>query len=89
MNYQANYNQLVLNLARLVVDLAIQHNFYTRQQGEIAHLKQNPDFVSRFRQFQPPLSQLEKTLAQEKVEARQAAEALQGILSQVSKFLEP
>lgn len=84
---EINYKQLVINLTKLTVDLAIENSFYKRQIGEIA-VKQHPDFVSRFQQFQPPLGQFERNLAQEKVDFRQIAADLQGILSSISRFLE-
>jgi hypothetical protein len=83
---RANYGQLVLNLARLTVDLAIERAFYPELPAR-AQLEQNPSFAARFRQFQPPLSRLEKTLAQESVEYQEAAESLQAVLDKLRTFL--
>jgi len=79
---KTNYTQLVTNLARLAVDLALENDYYKRQMGEIAHFRELPETMKRLREFQPPLNTLEKASYD-----KEAADAVQGILTAIRQLL--
>lgn len=87
MNEKNNYGQLVLNLARLAVDLAIENEFYKRSQGEIAGIRQHPDARKKYARFQPPLRKLEIAVSNQETNDRELAKALQRILESIRELL--
>jgi hypothetical protein len=82
MDDRANYKQLVLNLARLAVDRALENDHYQRQFGDIGHFRELPETRKRLAGFQPPLDRLEKASND-----KESAAALQGILDSIRKLL--
>jgi len=82
MDDKANYKQLVLNLARLAVDLALQNDYYKRQIGDIAGFRELPETMKRLREFQPPLARLENA-----PDDGEAASALGSVLAAIAHFL--
>ncbi len=87
MNDKENYNQLVLNLARHAVDLALECNYHRNHgAGEPTDLNKHPDTKQKMKQFQPPLGELDSALFASPDEKRAAA-ALQAILAAMAQLL--
>jgi hypothetical protein len=86
MSTQNSYRQLVFNLAKLTVDLAIEVSFHP-ELPPLEQLEKNKSFETRLQQFQPAISQLEKSLS-ENQESQKAAESLSLILDTLRTFLE-
>src|SRR5689334_9682706 len=52
-----NFRQLVLNIARLAIDFAIELDFHREHHGEMGGAQSVPGAASKYQQFQPPLHQ--------------------------------
>lgn len=88
VNDKENYNQLVLNLARHAIDLAIECNYHrsSKGAGEPFNLKEHPDIKRKMQEFQPPLGELESSLFANPND-KNAADALQAILAAMARLL--
>lgn len=70
--------QILLHFVRTAIELGMENRFYRRKQGEIGHIKQNPDFIALEGRFRPLLVRLETAVNQEAAD-QQILEVLEEI----------
>jgi len=81
MDDNANYQQLVVNLVRHAIDLALQNDYYKRRTGEIGHFSEVPLTMKKLRELQPSVDTLGKAESD-----KEATAPLQEILAALARF---